>query len=107
MVTRSLVVDPFEFERTTGWALKPEGACRDGVCVPLVDRSLDHVTRRLAMPLVHDRAEGLWAVGPSVAPMLEAGGRAPDLELPDLGGIPHRLGEWKGKKVLILAWAPW
>ena len=33
MILSSLEVDPKEFERRTGWALKPEGACKGETCV--------------------------------------------------------------------------
>ena len=107
MVTDSLEIDPVEFLRATGWELKPEGACRGDVCVPLGDRSLPEVARRLAMPLVHDEENGLWSLGPAVEPILPAGGAAPDFALPDLEGRVHRLSQQRGRKVLILAWAPW
>jgi hypothetical protein len=107
MVTDSLEIDATEFLRSTGWELKPEGACRGDVCVPLLDRSLPEVARRLGMPLVHDQVNGLWSLGPAVEPILPAGGEAPDFALPDLAGRVHRLSEQRGRKVLILAWAPW
>ena len=68
MVTDSIQIDGVEFHRATGWELKSEGACRGDVCVPLPDRSLPEVARRLAMPLVHDEANGLWSLGPAVEP---------------------------------------
>jgi hypothetical protein len=107
MVTSSTEIDAGEFLRATGWELKPEGACRGDVCVPLPDQSLPEVARRLGMPLVHDEANGLWSLGPRVEPILPAGGEAPDFVLPDLAGRVHRLSEQRGRKVLILAWAPW
>lgn len=107
MITGSIEVDPDEFERATGWALKPEGACRGDVCVILAGRTLPELAQRLQMPLVHDAEAGLWSLGPRVERVLEAGGRAPDLELPDLAGETHRLSDQRGRKVLLLAWAPW
>lgn len=112
MILETLDVDPAELERRTGWAIKPEGACKGERCVLLPsggDGELDArvLAERLGMPLVHDEAEGLWCLGP------EAGGRAlasaevPDLELPDLDGRPFRLGSLRGKKVLLYAWASW
>ena len=107
MVTDSLEIDPAQFLRATGWELKPEGACRGDVCVPLPDRSLAEIARRLGMPLVQDEAHGLWSLGPAVEAILPAGGEAPDFALPDLAGEVHQLSEQRGQKVLILAWAPW
>jgi hypothetical protein len=107
VILTTTTVDPTEFEDATGWALKPEGACRGDVCVPLKSRSLAHIAKRLGMPLIHDREASIWALGPSAAPLLESGARAPDLELPDAAGKMHRLSDLLGTKVMILAWAPW
>jgi hypothetical protein len=107
MVTKSSAIDPAAFFTATGWELKPEGACRGDICVPLPDRSLPEVARRLGMPLVHDEENGLWSLGPAVEQILPAGGEAPDFALPDLSGRVHRLSEQRGRKALILAWAPW
>lgn len=114
MILDSLLVDPVAFERQTGWAIKPEGACRDERCIPLpatarVGEQLDvrALAARLGMPLVADEANGLWALGP------EAGGRAltsavaPDLTLPDWRGEPFHLASLRGRKVLLVAWASW
>jgi hypothetical protein len=101
-----------DFERMTGWRLKPEGLCRAERCVPF--RSADPATveidaaaEALGMPLVHDARHGLWALG------AEAGGRAlrsavaPELELPDYRGGSFRLSSLRGTKVLLVAWASW
>jgi len=114
MILETLDVDKGEFERRTGWAITPEGACKDERCVPLpqaaqLDAPLDARTlaERLHMPLVHDEAAGLWALGP------EAGGRAlvsvvaPELALPDARGEEFRLSSLRGTKVLLVAWASW
>ena len=60
-----------EFEAGTGWSLKPQGACRGEVCVPLPanavrDGEVDvaAVAERLGMPLLEDVDAGLWALGP-------------------------------------------
>jgi hypothetical protein len=114
MILDSLLVDPVAFERATGWAIKPEGACKEERCVPLpatvrAGERLDVrvLAGRLGLPLVADEANGLWSLGP------EAGGRAltsavaPDLTLPDWRGEPFRLTSLRGQKVLLVAWASW
>jgi hypothetical protein len=101
-----------EFERVTGWQSKPEGLCRGARCVPFRSVHPDTVdlaaaAEALAMPLVHDAANGLWALG------AEAGGRAlhsavaPELKLPDYRGGSFRLSSMRGTKVLLVAWASW
>jgi hypothetical protein len=112
MITTTLYAHPADLELHTGWAIKPEGACKDDRCVPLPDGGGEHVdlrvfAERLGMPLIHDEANGLWCLGP------EAGGRAltsvsvPDLALPDLSGELFRLHSLRGTKVLLVAWASW
>lgn len=112
MIFASARVAVEEFERVAGWQAKPQGLCRGERCVPF--RSADPATidlaaaaEALAMPVVHDAAEGLWALG------AESGGRAlrsavaPDLELPDFRGGSFRLSSLRGTKVLLVAWASW
>lgn len=101
-----------EFERETGWVLKPEGACRGAVCVPLPPQGpridLAVLAERLGMGLVHDPAHGLWALGPStVSGRALESVEAPDFTLPDLDGRPFRLGSLRGRKVVLVAWASW
>ena len=62
MLLESLKIPRTQFEAGTGWALKPEGACKGAVCIPLSKPAGDTVdVRRLAkdmgMPLV--KARGL------------------------------------------------
>jgi hypothetical protein len=99
---------PSELERRTGWTIKPEGACRGEVCVPLPQRfDLRELARRLRMPLVGDEPAGVWALGP------EAGGHSlwnaelPDLTLPDRQGREFALRSLRGTKVFMIAWASW
>lgn len=110
MIVDDLELDPDAFAAGTGWTLAPEGACRGDVCVPL-DGADDLVTiaARLGMPIVSDRGSGLHAVGPA-----SFGGRAlssveaPDLELPlVLGDGVWRLADQRGRRTVIVAWAPW
>jgi len=112
-----LSMTPDDFAARSGWTVKPEGACKGEVCVPLPatargpgDRlAVPVVAERLGMPLVADEAHGLWALGPETA----VPGRAlptavaPELTLPDLDGAPFRLSSLRGQKVLLVAWASW
>jgi hypothetical protein len=110
MIVDDLELDPDAFAAGTGWTIKPEGACRGEVCVPLggVD-DLTGVAGRLGMPIVSDPASGLHAVGPaSYAGRALASVEAPDLELPMvLGDGVWRLAEQRGRRTVIVAWAPW
>jgi hypothetical protein len=116
VLTTSLEVDASALERATGWAVKPEGACRGEVCVPLPPEArvdggrirLDVVADRLGAPVVHDEDRQLWSMGPAtVAGRALASAEAPELELPDVDGNVFRLSSLRGKKVLLVAWASW
>lgn len=115
MILDELVLAADRFA-ATGWTLKPEGACRADVCVPLPPAARDDdgnavvpvVAERLGMPLVRDERHDVWALGPATI-----GGRAlptaeaPELTLPDITGLPFTLSSLLGRKVLLLAWASW
>ena len=104
-----------ELQAGTGWSVKPEGACKAHVCVPLPATARPrpgHVNarvfaERLGMALVEDPARERFALGP------ESGGRAlttaelPDLTLPDRNGRPFALRSLRGTKVFLYAWASW
>lgn len=105
-------VDPAELERRTGWAIMPEGACKDERCVllpPDEDQRLDAniLADRLGMPLVRDETTGLLCLGPESGGRALASAEAPDLELPDLEGRTFHLKSLRGRKVLLYAWASW
>lgn len=111
MLLDSLDVGPERFAEATGWTIKPEGACKGDVCVPL-DRSggfdLEATADRLGMALVRDEGTGLWAVGPeSLGDRALPSAEAPELVLTDLAGAEFRLSSLRGQKVLLVAWAPW
>jgi hypothetical protein len=111
VILESLDVSPEQFAAGTGWTVKPEGACKAEVCVPL-GRSdgFDLVTTadRLRMALVRDDEAGLWALGPeSLGDRALVSAEAPDLVLDDLDGHPFSLSSLRGQKVVLVAWAPY
>ena len=109
IVTKLESVTKEAFEAATGWAIKPQGACKDERCVPLGGGDFDvrAAAERLGMPILHDEANGLYAIGP------EAGGRAlesavaTDFTLPAFGGGDFALSSLRGQKAVLLAWASW
>lgn len=108
MILERLDKPPAELERRTGWEIKPEGACRQEVCVPLKEPfDVRELGRKLGMALVHDESHRLWALGP------ESGGRAltsaelPDIVLPDWQGRDFALRSLRGTKIFMVAWASW
>ena len=112
MITDRLDVSADAFRDGTGWEIKPEGACKGEVCVPLPAAperfDLLATAERLRMAVVHDAEEGLWAVGPeSLGDRALATAEAPELVLPDFDGNEVRLSSLRGQKVVIVSWAPY
>ena len=107
-------------ESRTGWALKPEGACRGDVCVPLPrgrERdfardgrfSITALARHMGQPVLHDAPSSTWAIGESGEARTSTlhSLEAPDFTLPDLDGNLHSLSQYRGKKVFLVSWASW
>ena len=111
-----------KFSIATGFGRKPEGLCREDICIPMPDDGswarareqriyldLSSFAERLDQALSRDEEHEVWAL--AEAPLLQGRelgtGLAPDFELPDLEGRKRRLSEFRGKKVLLLTWASW
>ena len=117
MLLTDLLVDHDDFTARTGWSVKPEGACKADVCVPLPDdvRASDGrldmavLAPRLGMPIVRHDGADLWALGPetAVTGLALTTAVAPALTLPDVNGEPFTLSSLRGQKVVMVAWASW
>lgn len=114
----SILVPEAELPTATGWVLKPQGLCRDDVCVPVRARGdlgpdglIDVVALGAAIrrPVAVEPSHGLVVLGTAAA---EAADRlrslqAPEFTLPDLDGDPVSLRDFAGKKRLLVAFASW
>ena len=122
--SEALWLETAELDRATGWRLKPEGICRGDLCVPVPQgRDADFTSQRagatylnftaladlMGKPWAGDVPHRIWYFGAQAAERGDALKtlRAPDFELPDLAGKLHRLSDYSGKKVFLLAWASW
>ena len=106
-----MYVDEFVGEEhvATGWDIKPEGACKGDVCVPIgADRDAFSIAKRLGMAVVTDHNTGLVALGPaSLSGHALDSAEAPDVVLHDLDGNEVALSQFRGEKVVIVSWAPY
>jgi hypothetical protein len=101
------------FAQHTGWAPKPQGLCRGELCVPAPgslrsDGTVDvqAAADRLGMPIVHDSAYGVWAIGSAtLGGKALATAAAADPELLTRDGNPFKLSALHGRKVLLVAWS--
>jgi hypothetical protein len=107
-------------ERATGWALKPEGFCKDEVCVPVpAGRQAEFVDDRqvnvaafwelTGKPAVHAEESDVWFLGEGAnernAALLSL--EAPNFTLPDLDGNLHSLADFRKMRILLATWASW
>jgi hypothetical protein len=113
-----VLLDVDAFREHFGWQLKPEGLCRDDICIPVRDRDallvdggldLETLADLLGRPLALDVDERTAALGtPHTSRAAEmASLAAPDFTLPDIHGRMHTLSDHRGKKVLLIAYASW
>ena len=112
MILDRLDLSHAELEELSGWSIRPEGACKDGQCVPLDVTGSDRVdiaafAHQLGMPLVRDERHGLWCLGPRAGGRALQDARMPRLILPDADGTPFDIATLRGLKVLLLAWSSW
>ena len=103
---------------TIGWALKPQGFCKDELCFPIPSQStvvtsagvdLAGFASLIGRPLAIDieaRAAYLGTAAADRSAQL-ATLQAPEFALPDLDGTMHTLSEQRGKKVLLAAYGSW
>ena len=111
-----LRVSPTALETATGWSVKPEGFCRGAVCVPAggavaADGRVDlaafaAVMGRAIVVDLQEKAIGLGAAAADRSGALRSL-QAPDFTLPDLSGTLHSLSQYRGKKILLAAYASW
>jgi hypothetical protein len=109
-----------QIHQATGWDWKPEGLCKDDQCFPVPpahrsewvrDKQLDLAAlwQHIGRPVLHDRDGGVWVLGADAQARSTALGslQAPDFELPDLQGRPHRLSDSRGQRTLLVTWSSW
>ncbi len=113
MLLKTLHVSRTEFEQGTGWQIKPEGACKGDICIPLKNQvgqqvDIEQIADEMNLPLVAEPAHEIWALGPeSIGGRTLSTAEAPNLTLPDLDGKLFELSSLKGKKIVVYAWAPY
>lgn len=111
-----------DLKAASGWELKPEGVCKGEVCVPIPPGrradflrdeggqfNLAALADLLGQVVLRNEQHSVWLFGQGARARREmmTSPEAPDFELPDLDGKLHRLSDYRGKKVLLSAWASW
>ena len=111
---KELWVRAGDLPRINQFEVKPQGACRADICIPLSKDlksgewfNLTGFARRVRQAYVSD--SGVWSFGeiPAVRGVFYQSRMAPDFAVPDRKGRVVRLSDFRGKKVLVVTWASW
>ena len=115
-VAEALWVRTKDLPRINGFELKPQGACRADLCIPIPAGmvrgeyfSLTAFAKKAGQSVVAEPGARVWSFGE----MQALGGGfvtsrvAPDFAVPDRAGRPVHLSAFRGKKVLVVTWASW
>ncbi len=111
-----------ELPAATGWQVKPEGACRGELCVPLPEAKraewlvdadgsewLDYSEFAGLIGQKQARDGDVWSL--SSIPEVRRSGLeqaiAPDFEVTERNGDTLRLSDLRGHKVVLFTWASW
>ena len=103
-----------DLPRVNEFEVKPQGACRADICIPLSKDlkkaewfNLTGFARKVGQAVVSD--SNVWSFGE--VPLLRGtyfnSRIAPDFAVPDRQGKIVHLSDFRGKKVLVVTWASW
>ncbi len=112
------LVEPDDLSAAIGWTLKPEGLCRDDMCVPVRDRSAIEVGDKVDLAVAADALDRPTLVDPDTSAVVLgqpnatrraalSDRQAPDFTLADLDGMERSLSDYAGKKRLLVAFSSW
>jgi hypothetical protein len=112
----ALWVRKSDLPRINDFELKPQGACRADVCIPIPKSmtsgayfNLTAFAKKVGQAVVAEPGVRLWSFGeiPVVRGSFLESRMAPDVVVPDRAGRPVPLSSFRGKKVLLVTWASW
>ena len=112
----ALWIQKADLPRLNGFELKPQGACRADVCIPIPPAmtrgntfNVTAFAQRVGQRVVSDRGARVWSFGeiPVVRGAYLESRMAPDVSIPDRKGHSVALSQFRGKKVLLVTWASW
>jgi len=103
-----------DLPRINEFEVKPQGACRADICIPIPKNlkqgdwfNLSGFAHKVGEAVVAD--SGVYSFGE--LPLLRRGflssRMAPDFAVPDRTGRVVHLSDFRGKKVLVVTWASW
>lgn len=112
----SLWISTRDLPRVNGFEVKPQGACRADVCIPIPKAmrqgdwfDLTAFAKKVGQSVVVDSEARVWSFGEiqALRGSFLNSRVAPDVTIPDRRGHPVKLADFRGKKVLLVTWASW
>ena len=104
-----------DLKKINDFEVKPQGACREDLCIPIskdLQRgewfNLSGFARKTGESVIKDDS-GVYSFGeiPLVRGAFYSTRVAPDFAVPDRKGRVVHLSDFRGKKVLVITWASW
>jgi hypothetical protein len=114
VVDGNLWVQSKDLPRINQFEVKPQGACRADVCIPLWKTlkngdwfNLTGFARKIGETIVS--AQNAYSFGeiPVLRGSFYNSRIAPDFAVPDRQGKIVHLSDFRGKKALVITWASW
>jgi len=104
-----------DLKKINDFEVKPQGACREDLCIPIskdLQRgewfNLSGFARKTGESVIKDDS-GVYSFGeiPLVRGAFYSTRVAPDFAVPDRKGRVVHPSDFRGKKVLVITWASW
>lgn len=111
---QNLWVRAADLPQINQFTVKPQGACRGDMCVPIPKTlksgewfNLTGFAQRLHQSYVAE--DGVWSFGeiPVIRGDYYRSRVAPEFAVPNRHGRVVHLSDFRGKKVLVITWASW
>ena len=111
---KDLWVRKADLPRINDFEVKPQGACREDLCIPIPRDfskggffNLSAFARKTGEVVVSEA--NVWSFGeiPVLRGSFTGSRIAPDFAVPDRKSKVVHLSDFRGKKVLVVTWASW
>jgi len=113
-VDQNLWVQSKDLPRINQFEIKPQGACRADVCIPLSKTlksgdwfNLTGFARKIGEAVVTEQNVYSFGEIPVLRGSFYNSRIAPDFAVPDRQGKVIHLSDFRGKKALVITWASW
>jgi hypothetical protein len=114
IVNQNLWVQKQDLPRINEFEVKPQGACRADVCIPLSKTlkngdwfNLTGFANKIGETVVTDQNVYSFGEIPVLRGSFYNSRIAPDFAVPDRKGKVVHLSDFRGKKTLVITWASW